>query len=952
MYYKLIEKKRNEWFASGDCPVRELVRYMQERGKMRDAQIEAIRTYLFLLIRCGNKPLWQLFSSGVFNTLDLQETELRQHTREYMLAHPAAQALYEYSVLKDRNGKQIAPELEKQMRLSPESIDCEEVFRKIFYNVSYTDYLFSLPMGAGKTFLMAAFIYINLYYASLKPADPTFAHNFIVLAPSGLKSSIIPSLKHIAEFDPAWVIPEPAAGQLRKMICFEVLDESKSGQKSNMTRNPNARKISSHQPFEDLMGLIAVTNAEKVILSKIDNDKDPMAFDAGELAEFNQANELRAIIGRIPGLSVIIDEVHHATDSEIKLRQVVTEWGKSNNFHSILGFSGTPYLDKAENVELAGGLSMRNTDLANVVYHYPLVDGVGNFLKRPTINYTDNAQEEIIRSGVSEFLENYGDTVYSDGTCAKLAIYCGRIENLEEIVYPLVSQILSARGMNPGESILKYHGGNREYAAPEGAETEFTLLDSPSSKIRIILLVQIGKEGWDCRSLTGVILPQKGVCPTIMVLQTSCRCLREVTHGNDETAVIWLNKFNADILNKQLKQQQNISLEEFRKAAAANMRTIRRFSRMETLNVPPVEFYQLKISYSSVPVEENFDIHVNLAPDKIIVMRDENLIHSQDIRGRKLGTYMADTASAELTTFNDWVFRIHKESFGLLPIDELYGQRGRLKAIYDRITAKSEKNGCQVLLPQFDQEEIRSRIRRAFTPSRKLRINEEIIPEKASLLRIERLTSPVQATETELYFPDTQTVTEIIEDDSKPEAPEMSEEEKAAMELLRKRGLCFIDTNDRHPERRQTYHYLPYRFDSRLERSVFSEEMIPLLKDKKIEVYFNGDDTLTGFSIGCHAKRGGKTWEYLGKYIPDFIMFNRDSNGKIDRIAIIETKGEGFGAKFTERRKFMDDVFIPQNNRMFGYDRFRFLYIEDTLPAAARERALSRTISEFFENQK
>ena len=88
MYYRLIEKKRNEWFLSGDCPVRELVRYIQERGKMRDTQIEAIKTYLFLLIKCENKPLWKLFSSGFFNTLDLQETELRQHTREYMLAHP------------------------------------------------------------------------------------------------------------------------------------------------------------------------------------------------------------------------------------------------------------------------------------------------------------------------------------------------------------------------------------------------------------------------------------------------------------------------------------------------------------------------------------------------------------------------------------------------------------------------------------------------------------------------------------------------------------------------------------------------------------------------------------------------------------------------------------------------------------------------------------------------
>lgn len=59
-------------------------------------------------------------------------------------------------------------------------------------------------MGAGKTYLMAAFIYLDLYFAQNEPNNPAFAHNFMVFAPSGLKSSIIPSLKHIKEFDPSF----------------------------------------------------------------------------------------------------------------------------------------------------------------------------------------------------------------------------------------------------------------------------------------------------------------------------------------------------------------------------------------------------------------------------------------------------------------------------------------------------------------------------------------------------------------------------------------------------------------------------------------------------------------------------------------------------------------------------------------------------------------------------
>ena len=42
MFYKLIEKKRDEWLSSPDCTVKDVIRYIEKRGKMRDAQIEAI----------------------------------------------------------------------------------------------------------------------------------------------------------------------------------------------------------------------------------------------------------------------------------------------------------------------------------------------------------------------------------------------------------------------------------------------------------------------------------------------------------------------------------------------------------------------------------------------------------------------------------------------------------------------------------------------------------------------------------------------------------------------------------------------------------------------------------------------------------------------------------------------------------------------------------------------
>lgn len=78
------------------------------------------------------------------------------------------------------------------------------------------------------------------------------------------------------------------------------------------------------------------------------------------------------------------------------------------------------------------------------------------------------------------------------------------------------------------DTILKFHKGNKQYPQPGDSQMQFDTLDKPFSKIRVVLLVQIGKEGWDCRSLTGIILSQEGDCPKNMVLQTSCRCLRQV----------------------------------------------------------------------------------------------------------------------------------------------------------------------------------------------------------------------------------------------------------------------------------------------------------------------------------------------------------------------------------------------------------------------------------------
>lgn len=95
MFYKMIERSRDCWYASPECTVTDLINYMTQKGYLRDAQIEAIKTYLFLKIACGNEPLHRLFSNGKFNSLNLEDLEISNKVREYFAANPAAAALYE-----------------------------------------------------------------------------------------------------------------------------------------------------------------------------------------------------------------------------------------------------------------------------------------------------------------------------------------------------------------------------------------------------------------------------------------------------------------------------------------------------------------------------------------------------------------------------------------------------------------------------------------------------------------------------------------------------------------------------------------------------------------------------------------------------------------------------------------------------------------------------------------
>lgn len=979
MFYKMITNKCKQWLQSEGCTIKELLSYISKTNKLRDAQIEAIKVYLFLKIACGNKPLAELFCDGYFNTLKLEDLDLKTSVRDFLSEHKDAAALFEFASLKDDEGNLVSIKIIAAIKKNPAQLDYQKIFRDFFYGVSYTDYLFSLPMGAGKTYLMAIFMYLDLYFASMEPDNKAFAHNFMIFAPSGLKSSVIPSLKTIKNFDPTWVIPEPAASNLKRLLTFEVLDQVKTQKKSNKIKNPNVQKIANHQPLQELFGFIAVTNAEKVILDRIVTDKggNVSLYEDNADEKDRLANELRNLIGKIPNLSVFIDEVHHVVAEDNKLRQVVTKWTEGRTFNSVIGFSGTPYLSTKEKFMINDKLSVATIEISNIVYYYPLVDGIGNFLKLPVVKIATKEtgeqveSERITEAGLRLFLDKYKDKVYPDGTIAKIGVYCGTIEKLEERIYPLAARIVTEYGLNPDEVILKFHKGNKHYSASEEAQLQFDTLDKAISKIRIVLLVQIGKEGWDCRSLTGIILSQEGDCPNNMVLQTSCRCLRQVEKGAPETALIYLNGSNAEILNTQLKKQHHISLDEFQKGNQGKIVTLNRYDRTEHLHLPTLDYYQLEVNYESVI--EDKDPHTAkrilaaitkdaLESDVVVQTQtsfdgsgvNENVQSAGNMIVRDFGNPFIKPGA--ITTFNQWLNTIIKESFATLRVQDLQPFAKELHQIYAKITIN--KDGITRFNPKFKLTVINSNIRKAFYIKRDFKTRDEVVPEHANLLLVQNFTTELNVAEETLpdYIPDQTSVEKIIAADKGKLTLDAAK--KKIIEALEKAGETVTADSLRkkyiaEPMREKTYHYLPYHTGSPLEQDYFRDLLtMSCIKDLGLEIYYNGDRYLSGFKISCYKGHPGR-WQYIGQYTPDFLILQRDRD-KIHKAIIVETKGSGYAndPQFIERRKFVENFFAPKNNKEYGYNRFEYLYIEESLSQNERISKTTKAVTEFFKEDK
>src|SRR3989344_883491 len=292
--FNLIENKTSNWInqekSKSQSVIGNLIKYIEKTNKLREPQKEAIEVYLWLKFIGNNQKVSDIIKTGF-----LYDEEIARGYDNFFTfgKNYTTQFLNQFF---QENG---VKNLHKKLVNSPNDKNWDKVLDELLHNYNYPSYLFSLPMGAGKTYLMACFIYLDLYFAKLYKKDKRFAHNFIVLAPQASKTAILPSLQTIRNFNPEWILPGNEADKLKQIIQIEILDALSSQRKDKLQgNNPNLEKVNRISQTKKF-GMVFITNAEKVVLEKYE-DKDKMYVEKGsdfydekKASEILKLNELR-----------------------------------------------------------------------------------------------------------------------------------------------------------------------------------------------------------------------------------------------------------------------------------------------------------------------------------------------------------------------------------------------------------------------------------------------------------------------------------------------------------------------------------------------------------------------------------------------------------------------------------------------------------------------------------
>ena len=526
---------------------------------LRKPQFEALEMYVFVKEFMDNKQVYEMFD------------DWRNRRNDF------SDASY-YSVDKSGEMSLFDDITEKQT---------DTIFKQMKkYQEKYPNYIYTLTMGLGKTILMATCIFYEFLLAKKYPRDKRFCHNALVFAPD---KTVLQSLREIMTFDKTKVVPVEYARVLDSNIKFHFLDESGTvlhtidDSDFNIIIS-NTQKIIVKKKNKETSPVEKLYKGSGSLLGTVytgDDDDDENVFDETSLNDNQRFKKLC----RLPQLGVYVDEAHHLFGADLEkqirssgvnktsLRDTINLLANNTSIVACYNYTGTPYV--------------KNQILPEVVYSYGLRDSIwhGYLKDADPIGFENVKGGEFIKAAVSIFWERYGDKVY-EGLNPKLAIYAANVDEAVSLVKPKLEQILVELGISADKILLNV--GDEKYTKNNDIR-DFNNLDIPGTagnEKQFIILVEKGKEGWNCRSLFGVAL-FRSPKSKIFVLQATMRCLRSITDERLQ-ATVFLSKDNFDTLDDELHKNFNMEIKELKSPTSDNRK------RYKVRVLPPPRTVTLK----------------------------------------------------------------------------------------------------------------------------------------------------------------------------------------------------------------------------------------------------------------------------------------------------------------------------------------------------------------------
>ncbi|MCB8939245.1 MAG: DEAD/DEAH box helicase family protein [Ardenticatenaceae bacterium] len=532
------------------------------RSFLRQPQFEALEIYIFLKEFLDNKPVASLFKAWAN-----REGQFAERTKAAMQRGGQLNLFEELT--KDQYDEIFAT-MRSQKRI-------------------YPNYIFALTMGTGKTILMATCIFYEFILANKFPRDEKYCHNALVFAPD---TTVLQSLREIQTMDKRLVVPPEYLNWLEANIKFYFLEETGA-----------SLDIIDRSRYN-----VIISNTQKIILKRQHKEKTPLerllnsgkpTFQAGsvydqyaDLYELDTpedeteltTNQRFEKLRRLEQLGVFVDEAHHAFGKNLardvgaekdtrktSLRNSVDLLAQSlkksgTRVVACFNYTGTPYVGQQV--------------LPEVVYAFGLQEAIDKeYLKRVRINgYTNPKSAEFINLAIDDFLRHNNLEDRHEGLRPKIAFFASTIKELQNELRPAVEAALAKHSI-PTSKILVNVGDDKLTTSED--IREFNRLDTPDSDKQFILLVNKGREGWNCRSLFAVGLYRKPKSK-IFVLQATMRCLRIIGEGQP-TGNVYLSQENVKILDDELQQNFRVSLEDIESTGSDRTQVHIR------VNLPPVK---------------------------------------------------------------------------------------------------------------------------------------------------------------------------------------------------------------------------------------------------------------------------------------------------------------------------------------------------------------------------